>query len=60
MINITIDKGLDFGEELNSGLLKPRDELFQKFWKNNNLNPIVGRKLIEIADEVIKKPGFGR
>lgn len=59
MINITIDKGLDFGEELNSGLLKPRDELFPKFWKNNNLNPIVGRKLIEIADEVIKSLDLG-
>tara|TARA_R110001606_G_scaffold39676_4_gene109119 strand:- start:389 stop:1192 length:804 start_codon:yes stop_codon:yes gene_type:complete len=59
MINITIDKGLDFGEEFNSGLLIPRDELFPKFWKNNNLNPIVGRKLMEIADEVIKSLDLG-
>ena len=59
MINITIDKGLNFGEEFNSGLLKPQDELFPKFWKNNNLNTIVGRKLMEIADEVIKSLDLG-
>lgn len=59
MINITIDKSLDFGEEFNSGLLKPREKLFPKFWKNNNLNPIVARKLMEIADEVIKGLDLG-
>ena len=59
MINITIDKGLDFADEFNSGLLKPRDALFPKFWKNNNLNAIVGRKLMEIADEVIKGLDLG-
>jgi predicted nucleotidyltransferase len=59
MINITIDKGLDFGEEFNSGLLKPQDELFPKFWKNNSLNAIVARKLMEIADEIIKGLDLG-
>ena len=59
MINITIDKGLDFGKEFSSGLLKPRDELFPKFWKNNNLNPIVARKLMEIADEIINGLDLG-
>jgi len=60
MINITIDKGSKSGmPEFNSGLLKPQDELFPKFWKNNNLNPIVGRKLMEIADEVIKSLDLG-
>lgn len=40
-------------EEFNPSLLKPKDSLFPKFWKNNTLNPIVNRKLMQIADEVI-------
>ena len=41
-------------EEFNTGLLKPKGFLFPKFWKDNSLNPIVNRKLMQIADEVIK------
>mgnify|MGYP003131895363 CR=1 FL=1 len=48
MINIEITKD-EYG-----GILKPKDTLFPKFWKNNELNPIVARKLMQIADEVIK------
>lgn len=52
-LSITKDEFLS-NEEFNTGLLKPKDSLFPKFWKNNALNPIVNRKLMEIADEVIK------
>lgn len=56
MINLTIDK-----EEFNfnSGLLKPKESLYPKFWKNNKLNTIVARKLMEIADDVIKSLDLG-
>ncbi len=55
MIKLKIkDSNIDFGPEFNSGLLKPKGELFQKFWKNNTLNPIVARKLMEIADKIIE------
>jgi len=40
--------------EFNTGLLKPKDTLFSKFWSEGLLNPIVARKLMAIADEVIK------
>jgi len=54
MINIGIKKDdLSFGEEFNTGLLKPKEELFPKFWKTGVLNSIVSRKLMQIADEVI-------
>jgi predicted nucleotidyltransferase len=43
-----------FGPEFNTNLLKPKDTLFPKFWKDNKLNTIVSRKLTEIADGVIK------
>ena len=55
MINISlIKRELTFGPDFNTKLLKPKDQLFPKFWKNNNLNPIVARKLMQIADDVIK------
>lgn len=54
MIKINIKNDLPFGPEFNTGLLKPKDTLYPKFWKNNVLNPIVSRKLMEIADDVIK------
>ena len=55
MINLKIkDSNIDFGPEFNPKLLKPKSELFQKFWKNNTLNPIVARKLMEIADKIIE------
>ena len=49
---------ISFGESFNTGLLRPKSNLFPKFWKNNSLNPIVNRKLMEIADEVIKSLNF--
>tara|TARA_R110000868_G_C10828927_1_gene759213 strand:- start:265 stop:1071 length:807 start_codon:yes stop_codon:yes gene_type:complete len=60
MINIKIEKDdLDFGPDFNTGLLKPKSELFPKFWKNKTLNTMVGRKLMTIADEVIKSLDLG-
>jgi len=56
MIKLSIKKA-DF--EFNTGLLKPKDSLYSKFWKNNNLNPIVSRKLMKIADDVIKSLKLG-
>ena len=49
-----IKNGVSFADDFNTGLLKPKDKLFPKFWKNNSLNPIVARKLMQIADEVVK------
>ena len=40
--------------DFNTKLLKPKNSLFPKFWKNNQLNPIVARKLMLIADQVIE------
>lgn len=48
MIKINLDK------EEYSGILKPKSSLFPKIWKNNRINPIVARKLMQIADDVIK------
>ena len=45
---------VSFGKEFNTKLLEPKDQLFPKFWKNNTLNPIVARKLMLIADQVIQ------
>jgi predicted nucleotidyltransferase len=42
------------GVDFNTNLLKPKDTLFPKFWKNDTLSPIVNRKLMQIADEVVK------
>lgn len=54
MIKLKISKNdLKFGPDFNTKLLKPKDSLYSKFWKNNNLNPIVARKLMEIADNII-------
>ena len=57
MVNLNIIKNnFQFGPEFNTGLLKPKKTLFPKFWKNGangRLNPIVARKLMEIADEII-------
>jgi hypothetical protein len=55
MINIKVkDANVSFGPEFNTKLLKPKATLFQKFWKNNTLNSLVSRKLMEIADKVIE------
>lgn len=54
-MKISINKSpFSFGDEFNTNLLKPKETLYPKFWKNKNLNPIVSRKLMQIADEVIK------
>ena len=44
MIKLSI-KQSDF--DFNTGLLKPKDSLYPKFWKNKQLNPIVARKLMQ-------------
>tara|TARA_B100001057_G_C22798308_1_gene930563 strand:- start:457 stop:1269 length:813 start_codon:yes stop_codon:yes gene_type:complete len=55
MINISVKKyKLDISKEFNTGLLKPKDTLYTKFWKNNKLDPIVARKLMKIADDIIE------
>ena len=56
MIKLSIKKR-DF--DFNTGLLKPKDSLYPKFWKNNKLNTIVSRKLMKIADDVIKSLNLG-
>ena len=48
MIKINLDR------EEYSGILKPKSSLFPKIWKNNRINPIVARKLMQIADDVIR------
>ncbi len=39
--------------DFNTNLLIPKSALFPKFWKESGLNPIVSRKLTEIADKII-------
>ena len=54
MIKLSIRKdALRYETEFNTGLLKPKDTLYPKFWKNNKLDPIVSRKLVAIADDII-------
>ena len=48
---------LKINSKFNTGLLKPKETLFPKFWKdgiNGNLNPKVSRKLSTIADKIIE------
>ena len=40
--------------DFNTKLLKPKKRLFPKFWSKGYLNPIVSRKLMAIADDIIK------
>ncbi len=55
MLKFSIQKNInDVDIEFNTGLLKPKDSLFPKFWIEGVLSPIVARKLMKIADEVIK------
>jgi len=49
-----IKKSHNLEKDFDPTLLQPKDELFPKFWKNNTLNVIVARKLMLIADEIIK------
>ncbi len=47
---------LDINSKFNTNLLKPKSELFSKFWKdgvNGGLNVLVSRKLSAIADKII-------
>lgn len=55
MIKLSI-KQSDF--DFNTGLLKPKDSLYTKFWKNNKLDPVIARKLMAIADDVIESLGI--
>ena len=55
MINISLKKDMKyFTQDFNPDLLKPKETLFPKFWKSGSLNPIVMRKLTEIADKIVK------
>ena len=55
MPKINIEKNqINIDSNFNTRLLKPKDTLYPKFWKNNKLNPIVARKLMLIADQVIQ------
>tara|TARA_B100000212_G_C27372665_1_gene533266 strand:+ start:284 stop:1054 length:771 start_codon:yes stop_codon:yes gene_type:complete len=43
--------------DFNHNLLKPKDNLFSKFWKNGTdspLNAIVSRNLVKIADKIVE------
>ena len=54
MINLKINKdNFTFGPEFNSKLLKPKNHLFPKMWKNNKLKSIISRRLMVIADDVL-------
>tara|TARA_S200000501_G_scaffold378945_1_gene445265 strand:- start:1265 stop:2080 length:816 start_codon:yes stop_codon:yes gene_type:complete len=55
VIKLSIKKDtLTFTPEFNSGLLIPKENLHPKFWRKGILDPIVSRKLVEIADDIIK------
>jgi predicted nucleotidyltransferase len=55
MLNLSIRKNtITSDHEFNTGLLKPKDTLFPKFWSQGTLNPVVARKLMAIADEIVK------
>ena len=49
---LKINLGTNYNFDTN--FVKPKDTLLPKIWKNDNLNIIVARKLIQIADEVMK------
>jgi len=51
-------KEIKLADDFNTGLLRPKDSLYNKFWKNNTLNPIVARKLTQIAEDVIEALGL--
>jgi predicted nucleotidyltransferase len=55
MVNLSIKNNFSIDDlEFNTKLLKPKDRLFPKFWRQGSLNPIVARKLMAIADQIIK------
>ena len=49
---------VNFGPKFDTKLLETKDTLFPKFWKNDTLNPIVSRKLMEIVDKVLSSLEF--
>tara|TARA_E500000331_G_scaffold357737_1_gene420659 strand:- start:263 stop:1027 length:765 start_codon:yes stop_codon:yes gene_type:complete len=52
-----LDKSPPGGFDISADFIKPKNELFSKFWKRGikgGLNPIVARKLMQISDGVIK------
>jgi len=53
MINLNIHDKINTFSGLELARLKPRPNLYPKFWQNNRLNTIVARKLMKIADEII-------
>lgn len=58
MISIKIkDEISSLQKDFNTNLLKPKNELYSKLWKSKNnptLNPVVSRKLKEIADKILE------
>jgi predicted nucleotidyltransferase len=52
MINISINNSEN--SQFNTGLLKPKDSLYTRFWKKSGLSPVVSRKLLQIAEDVIE------
>ncbi|HAI38995.1 MAG TPA: hypothetical protein DCM40_13170 [Maribacter sp.] len=53
MINVSINNSDEIFSSLDLARLKPKSSLYPKFWQNNDLNTIVSRKLMKIADEII-------
>ena len=58
MINISlVDDNSRNKHSFNTKTLIPKENLYSKFWKkgrDGGLNPIVSRKLMQIADDIIK------
>jgi len=55
MVDIKIDsKSDDVFSGLDLSRLEPKSNLYPKFWNNGRLNTIVGRKLMKIADQIVK------
>ena len=53
MIDISINSKKELFSKLDLSRLKPQNTLYPNFWINNNLNTIVSRKLMKIADQII-------
>lgn len=55
MYSISLKKGkMVPDKEWNTSQLQPKGFLFDKIWKNNKLIPIVSRKLMSIAEQVLE------
>ena len=53
MIKIAINDKDSLFSSADFHRLKPKDTLYPNFWQNNDLNTIVSRKLMKIADQII-------